>query len=100
MELRTAAVQLFAESSSILLAREVGDLNTLVFGLEDPSCRPTAPSSRCGYPSIMKGDVDIRKDLFAKVVLSDGVAMFQGTGSRWRRNTTRVMPRIFCFQYQ
>ena len=30
--------------------------------------------------------------------MSDGFAMFQGIGSRWRRNTTRVMPRIFCFQ--
>ena len=79
MELRTAAVQLFAESSSILLAMEVGDLNTVVFGLEDPSCRPSAPSSRCGYPSIMKCDVDIRKDLFVR----------QGCVVRWRRHVPR-----------
>ena len=52
------------------------------YGLEDPSCRPSARSSSCGYPSIMKCDVDIRKDLFAKVVLSDGVAMFQGIGEQ------------------
>ena len=49
-------------------------------GLEDPSCRPSARSSRCGYPSIMKCDVYIREDLYVKVELSDGVAMFQGIG--------------------
>ena len=91
-----AAVQMFAKSLSILLAREYGDLSTAAefvkelkcwikiesarYGLEDPSCRPSARSSRCGYPSIMKSDVHIRKDLYAKVVLSDGVAMFHEIG--------------------
>ena len=30
----------------------------------------------------MKCDVDIRKDLYAKVVLSDSVAMYQGIGEQ------------------
>ena len=30
----------------------------------------------------MKCEVDIRKDLYVKVVLSDGVAMFQGIGEQ------------------
>ena len=52
------------------------------YGLEDPSCRPSARSSTCGRPSIMKCNVEIFRDLYAKVVLSDGVAMFQGIGEQ------------------
>ena len=81
--LRTATVHL-------LLAREVRDLNTAadlfkelkrlitiestLYGLEDRSCHPSARSSCCGCPGFIKCDVDIRKDLYAKGVWSDGVA--------------------------
>ena len=100
--LRVATEQKFTESLSVLLNREVGDLNAVAepskelkclitidftqYGLEDPSWRPSAHSSRCGSPSIMKCDVDIGKVLSSKVVLSSGVAMFQGLVSRWLKN--------------
>ena len=91
-ELRTAAVPLCKKSLSMLLAREVGYLHTaeaLFKGLKMcdrdgkfpvwiwtiPSCRPSARSSRA-----LKCDVDIRNDLRAKVVLSDGVALSKGYG--------------------
>ena len=48
------------------------------YGLEDPSCRLSARSSRCGYPSIMKCGVDIRKNFVR-----------QGRVVPWRR----VVPR-------
>ena len=78
--LRTTATQLFTESLSVLLAREVGDLNNAAelskvlkclvtiesaqYGLEDPACRLSARSSRCGYLGIMKYNVEIPNDLF------------------------------------
>merc|ERR1711985_200997 len=34
------------------------------------------------FQSIMKCDIDIRKDLYANVVLSGGTTMFQGIGER------------------
>jgi len=34
------------------------------------------------FQSIMKCDVDIRKDLYANVVLSGGTTMFEGIGER------------------
>ena len=96
--LRTVKVQLFTECLSILLAREVGDLDTKteIFKepkcsttiestqsrVVDPSCRLPALSSRCGFPCVTKCDVDIRRDLYAKVVLSNGIAMFQGIGEQ------------------
>ena len=94
MALRIATVQLFTESLSILLAREVGDLSTVAelfkestrlitiestqYELEDPSCRPSAHSSRRGSPSIMKCNLDFCKD-FAR----------HGLPGRWRRQVPR-----------
>ena len=76
----TAAVQLFTES--FVDSSGQGGWRREHHGLEDPSCRPSTRSSTCGYPSITKCDVDIREDLYSKVVLSDGVAMFQGIGEQ------------------
>ena len=36
----------------------------------------------CTYQTIMKCDVDIRKDLYANIVLSGGTTMFPGIGER------------------
>ena len=108
-----AAVQLFTESLSSLLAREVGDPNTAAelfnklkclvtlestqYGMEDPSCRPSPRSSRCGYSDIMKCDVDIRKGSYGKVVLSDGVAMFQGIGEQIATECKCELCHFFMF---
>jgi len=45
-----------------------------------------------GFQSIMKCDVDIRKDLYANVVLSGGTTMFQGIGERVTKELTALAP--------
>ena len=45
----------------------------------------------------MKCDVDIRKDLYAKVVLSDGVTMFQGIGEQIAKEYNVSYAKVFLF---
>ncbi|KAH0679609.1 hypothetical protein KY285_011844 [Solanum tuberosum] len=45
------------------------------------------------YNSIMKSDVDIRKDLFANIVLSGGSTMFPGIAERMSKEITALAPR-------
>jgi len=44
------------------------------------------------FRSIMKCDVDIRRDLYANVVLSGGTTMFQGIGERMTKELTALAP--------
>merc|ERR1711879_1139347 len=44
------------------------------------------------FRSIMKCDVDIRKDLYSNVVLSGGTTMFQGIGERMTRELAALAP--------
>ena len=44
------------------------------------------------YNSIMKCDVDIRKDLYANTVLSGGSTMFPGIADRMRKEITALAP--------
>jgi len=44
------------------------------------------------FQSIMKTDVDIRKDLYANVVLSGGTTMFAGIGERMTKELTALAP--------
>ncbi|CAJ1330264.1 unnamed protein product [Effrenium voratum] len=44
------------------------------------------------FQSIMKCDVDIRKDLYANVVLSGGTTMFVGVGERMTKELTALAP--------
>merc|ERR1712161_24751 len=44
------------------------------------------------FASIMKTDVDIRKDLYANVVLSGGTTMFAGIGERMTKELTALAP--------
>merc|ERR1712136_77715 len=48
--------------------------------------------SRCGYPRIMKCDVDIRRDLYAKVV-----AMFPGIGEQMLKECNVSHAQDFLF---
>jgi actin-related protein len=45
------------------------------------------------YDSIMKCDVDIRKDLYANVVLSGGTTMLEGIGDRMQKEITSLAPK-------
>ena len=44
------------------------------------------------YNSVMKSDIDIRKDLFANVVLSGGTTMFPGIADRMKRELDNLVP--------
>jgi len=44
------------------------------------------------FQSIMKCDVDIRKDLYGNVVLSGGTTMFEGIGERMLKELTALAP--------
>merc|ERR1712183_611959 len=45
-----------------------------------------------GYTSIMKCDIDIRKDLFANIVLSGGTTMYPGIADRMQKEITGLAP--------
>lgn len=44
------------------------------------------------YNSIMKCDVDIRKDLYGNIVLSGGTTMFPGIADRMSKEITALAP--------
>merc|ERR1711931_55402 len=44
------------------------------------------------YDSIMKCDVDIRKDLYGNIVLSGGTTMFDGIADRMQKEITALAP--------
>ena len=44
------------------------------------------------YNSIMKCDIDIRKDLYANTVLSGGTTMYPGIGDRMQKEITTLAP--------
>jgi actin-related protein len=47
---------------------------------------------RTTYDSIMKCDVDIRKDLYGNIVLSGGTTMFDGVADRMQKEITDLAP--------
>jgi actin len=47
---------------------------------------------RCTYDSIMKCDVDIRKDLYQNTVMSGGTTMFQKIDDRMHKEMTALAP--------
>lgn len=63
------------------------DLNYFFSGMESTGIHETT------YNSIMKCDVDIRKDLYANTVLSGGTSMFPGIADRMQKEITALAPR-------
>ncbi|KAB5534899.1 hypothetical protein DKX38_017985 [Salix brachista] len=57
-------------------------------GMEAPGIHETT------YNSIMKCDVDIRKDLYGNIVLSGGSTMFPGIADRMSKEITALAPSI------
>ena len=95
-----------AGGERLLLAREVPELpdgqvitiaderspcpevlfNLAIIGMESVGIHETT------YNSIMKCDVDIRKDLYSNIVLSGGTTMFPGVADRMSKEITALAP--------
>merc|ERR1719337_276415 len=92
-----------AESSALEKSFELPDGNIIVIGNERFRCpevlfQPNLTGLELDgiadstFQTIMKCDVDIRKDLYANIVLSGGTTMFPGISERMSKEVTALAP--------
>src|SRR3569623_2367956 len=92
-----------AESSALEKSFELPDGNIIVIGNErfrwpEVLFQPNLTGLEMDgiadstFQTIMKCDVDIRKDLYANIVLSGGTTMFPGNADRMQKELTALAP--------
>jgi actin-related protein len=98
-----AEMKTFAESSAMDKTYELPDGNTVTVGNQRFRCpealfqpmklgKEFAGVHELTFQSIMKCDVDVRKDLYGNIVLSGGTTMFPGIAERLNKEVVALAP--------
>ena len=96
-------VKTSSESSALEKSYELPDGNVIVIGSERFRCpevlfqpsfigKEASGVHDCTFQTIMKCDVDIRRDLYANIVMSGGTTMFTGIAERMTKELTALAP--------